>query len=235
MKYESGFPFYGQKIAVLVFSTTTPRIPGDPGNNDSFNFPVRYEIIKGGFSDLIEYNSDMELTLLDKMEELSNLGIKGVVGDCGLLSRYQNVLGKKNIPFVGSSLVIIPTLWELIGRTGTIGILTGHSDLLKDDHIKNSGISNDINIFIQGLQNEKHFKEIVIEGGHHLDEEKMKQDVLNATKKLVENCNNLRAIVIECSNLGTFSSDIEKLFNVPVVDIVSVSNFLYSIIAPKKY
>lgn len=235
MSIEYGHPFYGQKLAVLVFSTKTPRIAGDPGNNDSFEFPVRYEVIKGGFKDLLEYNNKVENTLNAVMKKLVEDGIKGVVADCGLMSMYQNVLGKWGIPFVGSTLVTIPSLWNIIGRDGSIGILTGHSKLLTKEHLENSGITSDINVSIQGLENEPHFKEIVIEGHTNLDVDFMEKDVLNAVKKLMKKTNNLRAIVIECSNLGTYSKIIESETGVPVIDIVSTANFLKNIIDPKKF
>ena len=56
MKIETGHPYYGQYIGVLVFSTSTPRIPGDAGHAASFSYPVRYEVIKGGFAELLDYN-----------------------------------------------------------------------------------------------------------------------------------------------------------------------------------
>ena len=41
---------------MLVFSTSTPRIPGDAGHAASFSYPIRYEVIKGGFAELLDYN-----------------------------------------------------------------------------------------------------------------------------------------------------------------------------------
>ena len=51
---RTGYSFYAQDIGILVFSTTTPRIPGDAGNALSFRYSVCYQIVKGGFADLID-------------------------------------------------------------------------------------------------------------------------------------------------------------------------------------
>lgn len=235
MNTFSGYPFYGQKIAILVFSTTTPRIAGDPGNNDSFDFPVRYKVIEGGYADLLSPSQDVKERLLKAVGDLKKRGITAVVGDCGLMSLYQDEIGKLGITFIGSSLCMVPALWQMIGKSGKIGILTGHSDFLKREHLVHSGVDETIDVFVQGMQEEQHFKEIVIEGGHHLDPFKMKEDVLNATKKMMQKCADIRAIVLECSNLGTYSSFLAEEFQLPVVDIVNTCVFLKNIIDPKKY
>ncbi len=41
MKIQTGYPFYGQSVGILVFSTVTPRVAGDAGNAASFRYPVR--------------------------------------------------------------------------------------------------------------------------------------------------------------------------------------------------
>ncbi|MDO5411483.1 MAG: hypothetical protein Q4F21_13745, partial [Lachnospiraceae bacterium] len=64
MKILTGHPYYGQYIGILVFSTVTPRIPGDAGHAASFSCPVRYEVVKGGFADLIEGSEEVKQNIL---------------------------------------------------------------------------------------------------------------------------------------------------------------------------
>lgn len=236
MKIRTGYPFYGQSIGVLVFSTITPRIPGDAGNNDSYNFPVCYEIVQGGFADLIEGSQEIKDNIIKAVLNLKSKGIKAIVGDCGLMSLYQNEIGAiAELPIAASSLCMIPTIWELIGRKGSIGIITGHSELLSKRHLLNSGWREDIPIVIQGMEDEEHFSEIVINGGLDLDIKKMETDVINATNKLINKSDDLRLILIECSNLGTYSYIINEITDLPVVDIITVTNFLEQIVNPIKF
>ncbi|MPM84058.1 hypothetical protein SDC9_131129 [bioreactor metagenome] len=229
---QSGHAFYGQHIAVLVFSTTTPRLAGDAGNNSSFDFPVRYEIIEGGFSDLIKGSDIIRQRLVSAARNLAELGIRGIVGDCGLMSLYQKEIAQEGIPFVGSSLCLIPSVWQMVGRKGNIGILTGHSELLSKKHLIASGWDETINISIQGMENEPHFNNIVIQGGHELDPVQMRNDVLNGVDKLMTKTDDLSAIIIECSNLGTFSSSVYEKTRVPVLDVISCSILLERMINP---
>ncbi len=235
MLIETGKPFYGQNIGILVFSTITPRIPGDAGHSQTFNYPVRYEVVKGGFADLINGGEEIKNHLITATKNLKAAGIRAVVGDCGLMSLYQDILGSKSdIPVAASSLCQISMIWELIGRKGSIGILTGHSDLLKKEHLLNSGWREDIKIKLQGLQDEEHFSHIVIEGNLDLDVDLMRRDILNATEKLILSTPDLKAIVFECSNIASFSKDIFEKYKIPVFDVISAANLLeYSVNPPK--
>ncbi len=236
MMIETGHAYYGQYIGVLVFSTITPRIPGDAGHAESFRYPVRYEVVKGGFAELLDYNDEVKQNILQGCKNLKNAGIRGIIGDCGMMSLYQDCIGAEiGIPFIGSSLCQIPTVWQMIGRSGSIGILTGHSELLNEKHLRASGWTDDIHLSIQGLQDELHFNEIVIQGGLNLDVEKMNRDVLHAAKILQEKTPDLRAIIIECSNLATYSKDISNQCGVPVFDTMSAANLLSYAVNPCRY
>ena len=154
--FATGYPFYGQDVGVLVFSTVTPRAPGDAGNAASFSYPVRYEVVQGGFADLVEGGPAIKANLLAAGQNLVKAGIKAIVGDCGMMSLYQDCLGAElGIPFAGSSLCQIPMIWQLIGRSGSIGVITGHSGLLKETHLRASGWTEDIRLSIQGMQEQR--------------------------------------------------------------------------------
>ena len=236
MKLETGQAFYGQKVGILVFSTKTPRIPGDAGHGGSFPYQVRYEIVEGGFADLITGSAGIKDAILKAGQNLTRLGIRAIIGDCGMMSLYQDCLGKElGVLFAGSSLCLIPTVWQLIGRHGTIGIITGPSKLLGRQHLKHSGWDEDMDISIQGMEDQKHFREIVIEGGLHLNREAMLKDVLEAGKKLREKTPGLRAVIFECSNLATYSSALAEELELPVFDTISAANLLEYGVHPPRY
>lgn len=236
MNIQMGYPFYGQYMGVLVFSNVTPRIPGDAGHAESFSYPVRYEVIKGGFADLIDNNDEIKENILQGCRNLKKVGVRGIVGDCGMMSLYQDCVGEEvGIPFVGSSLCQIPTVWQMIGRRGSIGIITGHSELLSEKHLRASGWEDDISLSIQGLQGESHFNETIIQGGMYLDIDLMRRDILHASTVLQKKTPDLRAIIIECSNLSTYSRDVSNHCRVPVFDTMSAANLLSYAVRPPVY
>ena len=234
MKIRSGYPFYGQDIGILVNASQTPRVPGDAGHNGTFRYPVRYQVTGVSFMDLVDGSDETREKVQAACRALKDAGVRGVVADCGLMSLYQDVLGSK-IPFVGSSLCQIPMVWQMIGRQGVIGIITGHSQFLKESHLRNSGWEPSIPLSIQGMECLSHFHEVVICGGLELDVEKMRADVLAAAAALREKTENLRAVILECSNLATYSRDVAESLDLPVFDTVSAANLLQYGIAPPRY
>lgn len=236
MNIETGHPYYGQRVGVLVFSTLTPRISGDAGHAATFSYPVRYEVVQGGFADLIEGGEAIKQNLLNAGQNLKKAGISGILGDCGMMSLYQDWLGAQlGLPFVGSSLCQIPTVWQMIGKNGSIGILTGHSGLLGERHLRASGWTEEIRLSVQGLQDEAHFNEIVIQGGLDLKVDQMQKDVLHAARALRDKTPDLRAVIIECSNLATYSRRIRQECGVPVFDTISAANLLAYAVQPPLY
>ena len=95
MKLETGQAFYGQKVGILVFSTKTPRIPGDAGHGGSFPYQVRYEIVEGGFADLITGSAGIKDAILKAGQNLTRLGIRAIIGDCGMMSLYQDFMSEE--------------------------------------------------------------------------------------------------------------------------------------------
>ena len=140
MNCAFGYPFYGQTTGVLVFENTAPRIPGDAGHAGSFSYPVCYEVIPGGFADLVEGSPQIKKSILDGGRRLVSRGVRAVLGDCGMMSLYQDCMGAElGVLFAGSSLCQIPMIWQLLGRQGTVGVITGHSGLLGKAHPGDGG------------------------------------------------------------------------------------------------
>ena len=47
MEYKGGRPFYGDLLGVIMLDMQAPLIPGNVGNAMSYDFPVRYKVLKG--------------------------------------------------------------------------------------------------------------------------------------------------------------------------------------------
>lgn len=235
MKFKGGYSSYGKLLGILVFEGSTPRIPGDAGNALTFDVPVSFGIVKGRFCDLIDGSEEIRQSLIKSAQELEREGVKAVIGDCGLMSLYQrDVASKLTIPFVSSSLILLPLIWKLQGEAGKIGILTGHSDYLRKKHLEASG-SGDIPVIVQGMEEKDEFRRVVLEGNITIDVDRMRQNVLEAVEELLKKSDDICSILLECSNLCSFARDIKRNFKLPVYDIISVVEIIKYAILPRDY
>lgn len=217
---------YGQVAGILMLDSTIPRLPGDPGHAETFDFPVRYGVVRGfPFEDLVEIRRNNIDQVVKAAIALQIEGVNFVAADCGLFSPFQKVIADAlTIPFIGSSLNLLPLIAGFLPGSQKIGLITGDTRLLKSPHLEAAGADPD-RLVIRGMEKSEEFNKVVIGRGQKLDPEAMQVGVLTAAEDLFRSGETIGAVVLECTNLITFRSDIQEQFNVPVFDLVSLMEF----------
>jgi aspartate/glutamate racemase len=217
---------YGQVAGVLMLDSTIPRIPGDPGHAATFSFPVRYGVIREfPFEDLVEIRRDNIGRILAAALELQQEGVNFIATDCGLFSVFQrDIADALEIPFIGSSLSLIPLIAGFLSLKQKIGLITGDTRLLKEVHFQ-AVVADSTRLVIRGMEHSPEFQDVVIRRGLRLNRDAMRAGVLTAAGELFRSGETIGAILLECTNLVSFRSDIQKQFNVPVFDMVSLIEF----------
>ena len=233
-KISGGLNSYGHIVGILMNDSTIPRIPGDPGHAETFPFPVIYEKLKGfPFEDLISIKKDHIDILIKQARALQKKGVSLIATDCGLFGPFhEDLLKHLQVPFIGSALDIVPLLQKFFPKDQNIGIITGDTRMLKPAQFEASGIDPDT-VLITGMENSSEFNKVVIEKNSTLDIANMRQDVVDAALCLPRN--NLGAIVLECTNLISFRTDIQKQLKVPVFDLVTLIEFYVSSIRVQSF
>ncbi len=225
------------KIGVLCWENTSnslspfEKIPGHIQHPETFNFPVKYERIKGANFNTVVKNPSKEV--LENMVKVSKRfekeGIKAVTTSCGFNSIFQKELASKvNIPVFTSSLLQIPLVAKMIKDESYIGVLTADKNSLTKKHMETVDIDDSISIDIAGVQNTETFSSLRDGVEIEFSEEKFCNELLSVTKNLINNNNQIEAIVLECTDLSPFSEDIKKISNLPVYDIVSLTKWVYN-------
>lgn len=237
MIVKGGFSSYGQLIGILMFKGVSPRLPGDLGHAETLDVNVCYEILEDVcFMDLVQGSEKTKESLIAAAKRLESKGVKAITGDCGLLSLYQQEIASElKVPFVSSSLLLLPLIWNLQGKVGEIGIITGHTYLLKQEHLIKAGVTEDMKLCIAGMESEEEFKKVVLSGGDVLDSDNMEQGLINVCTKLIEQHPDIKSILLECTNLPTYSAKINKLFDIPVYDAVSLAKLVSLAINPHTF
>ncbi len=211
-----------------MYGGTGERIPGDPGCPGTFPFPVLYETVEGSYRDLIQGSRTACHRLCQAAKSLAEQGASAIIGDCGLMALYQRELvDATHLPTVSSSLMLIPLIRNLIAPNSQVGILTGHSELLKSYHLRGAGIEDFQRIAIWGMEKESHFRQSVLEGNIPQNADLMRQDVLHALESLKKSYPRIGAVLLECSNLSSYGGDIAQIYSVPVFDINTAIDLLY--------
>ena len=236
-KAKKGQTTYGEAIGILLLDTCTPFIQGDVGNATSYNYPVRFKRADGLTTSRI-FNHD--LSFIEKMiagaKELEREGVKAITGDCGFMAIYnKEVKESVNIPVFLSSILQIPFIKSTLPDNAGVGILTANSKSLTTDVFEKIGIRNDNTLIIYGLENEKNFKDAVIDEIGTLDSEKIREEVVYAAKKIVAAHPEVRSILLECSMLPPYAEAVQCATGLPVYDFLTMIDYAYSSIVKKRF
>jgi len=231
---RGGKPTYGHLVGILMSDSAIPRIPGDPGHAETFNFPVLYEVLVGfPFEDLISLQKENTDKLIEPALRLQEKGVRLIAADCGLFGPFHRDFKKHlSVPFIGTALDLVPLLAHFHPADQKIGIITGDTRILSVEHLKASGITPD-SVVIAGMENSSEFSRVVIERNPALDREKMKQGVIESAAQLIGK--QVAAVVLECTNLISFRQEVQQTLGVPVFDLVSLIELYISGLALKTF
>ena len=227
---------YGYDIGILMLDSKFPRIRGDVGNAKTWDFPVLYKTVVGGTPKkvVLELTEDDIEPFILAAKELEQAGVKAITTSCGFLALFQKQLANAvNIPVFTSALLMVPFVKRFIGENRKIGILTANSKTLSDAHLRAVGIRKE-DVVIKGLEDKEVFTDFTVQNWDRVDTEKCRAELLEATEELLNENDDIGAMVLECTNMPPYTKDIQQVAGMPVFDIVTLVNFVHSGIAMTK-
>jgi Asp/Glu/hydantoin racemase len=189
-----------------------------------------YRIVKGATAKRVVKQADPELLepFIEAARELEQEGVMAITGSCGFLALFQDKLADAvNIPVFTSSLIQIPLVHSMLRRNQLVGILTASKSTLTEAHLNAVG-AGAVPVCVAGMDEQPEFCDVVIEGRRRdLDLERLGEEVLAVVDRMAEIHPEMGALVIECTDLPPFAHLIQQKINLPVFDIVGLTNMVY--------
>ena len=213
-------------IGVLILNTSFPRIIGDIGNPASFEYPTIYHTVETATTATVvtrqalapRIESDVEAAALS----LAATPVSVITTSCGFLSPLQNQLAQlTQVPVITSSLTLLPLLTAWYGHTEKLGVITFDKSTLHSRHLGKHAPAA-----IEGLQNNDSLRKTISQDLTELNREQAEQEVLAACDRLTNNFPAVKAIILECTNLSPYKSEIRSHTGLSVYDIVDAVHWL---------
>ncbi len=223
--------WYGESVGILILDAAYPCIPGNVGNASTFNFPVRYKVVKNASIDRLINQRDPALLepFLKAACELQDEGVKAVTGACGFMALFQKqVADVLEIPVFLSSLLQIPFIYQVLNRRKKIGVISADSSALTADHFSSVGIAPEIPLVLGGMENKPEFREAVLLEKGTLDSDKVQREIVEIAEQMIENNPDIGAIVLECSDLPPYASAVQAAVQRPVFDFITMIQYVHS-------
>ena len=213
-------------LGILMLDTRFPRIVGDIGNAQSFDFPVIFRRMEGiGPADAVTTHPDRPRVLAALEANARALVADGAVGlstSCGFLALYQDDLSTVSpVPVATSALLLIR---QLQGKR--VGVLTASARNLTPTHFAAVGAPTDTPFV--GLPEGSSFAKTFIGNATTLDRDQVEREVVAAARDLVARHPGIDTIVFECTNLPPYKKAVQDATGLPVFDVLDLLKGFYA-------
>lgn len=213
-------------IGILMLDTTFKRIVGDIGNPQSFSVSVAYKIIPGATVTRVVKEPDPSLLapFLEAASALQAEGVKMLTTSCGFLALFQKEMAQEiDVPFYSSSLLQVPFVYSITG--GPIGILTARQASLTPRHLAAVGAEH-VPVIIYGMDDSRAFTSAIVDETQELAPDKIEQEMAAKAAEMRKNHPDMKAIVLECTNMPPYREAIKEASGLPVFDIFTLTKYV---------
>lgn len=224
-------------VGIIMLDTRFPRIKGDIGNPDTFDFPVIYEVVKGASPEKIVLQGDRSLIqpFVEAGQSLINRGARIIATSCGFLALFHNELTHAlGVPVFSSSLLQVHIAQAIINQEQKVGIITASKKSLTPKHFAAIGLEkNDLEII--GMEDAEEFTAVFMNGKRTLDEGKCGEEMAAAALRLKNINIDIGAIVLECTNMPPYTHVVHEVTGgLPVFDLVTMLDYAAATIGLRK-
>ncbi len=233
---QGGKSIYGAPVGILMLDARFPRIPGDMGNALTWPFPVLYRIVRDASPDrVVRHRAEGMLNaFIDAARDLVRDGVDGITTNCGFLSLFQKELAEAvPVPVATSSLMQVEMVNRILPAGKRAGVLTISASTLTKDHLLAANVPLDTPIGT--TEGGQEFTRVILGNELSLDVRKAREDNVQAALALVADNPDLGAIVLECTNMCPYASDIQQATGLPVFSIVSFIKWFQAGLNPPPY
>lgn len=228
--------WYGEQIGILILDAAYPCVPGNVGNATTYDYPVRFQEVRGATIDRLLNQRDPTLrdVFIEAAVDLQSRGVKAITGACGFMAYFQEeVAGAVEVPVFLSSLMQIPFMQALCG--GTVGIITADASRLTPRHFEACKVPAHIPLAVAGMEDQKEFREAILEEKGTLDSEAIGDEVTRIALTLTQEHPEIRSILLECSDLPPYAQAIQTATGRPVFDFITMINYVQQSVTRRPY
>ena len=223
-------------LGIMLLDTSFPRIPGDVGNELSYNFPIQMKTITGASVQRVVFEPDPTLVeaFIEGARELEMRGVSAITSSCGFLSPLQEQVARAvQVPVFLSSLMQVPIAHTC--TQGRVAILTANADSLTEIVLSSAGIAPNIPLAIAGLQDVPAFRDPILQDGAELRVEQVELEIVALARNLLHDYPDIGSFVLECHNLAPYSRALQAATGKPVFDIIDFATWIYGTVEKRAF
>lgn len=214
-------------LGIVRLDYNYPPAAGDIDHPGSYNYDILFRCVPGltfemAQSGMMTYQVQREFA--DAIKWLESKGVAGITGDCGFMMAFQPFARDvATVPVFMSSMVQSPMISVAYDKYDKVLILTANSKTLlpqKNVLLSECGFDVDDDRFvIEGCQDVPGFDAVA--RGDRVDVEYVTPGIVKKVTTLLANQPQIRAILLECTELPPYSDALRKATGLPVWDAIT--------------
>mmetsp|Transcript_122028 Transcript_122028/g.304524 ORF Transcript_122028/g.304524 Transcript_122028/m.304524 type:complete len:729 (-) Transcript_122028:131-2317(-) len=221
-------------LGVIRLDYNYPPAAGDIDCPGSYGYDVLFRCVPGltfemAQSGMMTYQVQQQF--VSAVHWLESKGVCGITGDCGFMMAFQPLARDiASVPVFMSSMVQCPMISVAFDKYDVILILTANSKTLepqKNVLLKECGFDvDDTRFLIEGCQNIDGFDAVA--KGEKVDVERVTPGMVKMVQDLLSMQPNIRAILLECTELPPYADALRQATGLPVWDAITCADFFIS-------
>lgn len=231
---------YGFSIGILMLDCNIPFVPGDVGNASTYDFPVQFMLVPGATGEAVVGRQDPALTprFVEAAQELVRQGVRAITGDCAYMGAYQKAVAESvDVPVFLSSLMQVPLVTSMLAEHQKLAILVANGQTVSDRLLEPVGIGPDIleRCVFRGLEDKEHFRSVCLLEEGVIDVARMEVEMVQTALEVLEEHPDVRAFLLECSDMPPYSAAIQRATGLPVFDWIGFINYVHHAVVRRPY
>jgi len=230
-KANKGQDVYGAPIGIIVMDCLIPYPPGTPGNAQTFDHPVIYEVVRGADMQNLIYDPKPDLVerFIEAGRRLVAQGARTVIGNCGFMVLFQReIAAALPVPVFMSSLLQLPLIRQGLRSEQSVGIISASGASLTPHHMEVACWGLQVPANIHGLEDKPAFKAAIHDQVGTLDFPAVEAEVVETALAIQNAHPETGAILLECTDLPPYAEAVQRATGLPVYDITSMIGWAFA-------
>lgn len=214
------------------------QIPGDIAHPGTFRFPILYRRVPGAYYETVVVRPDERVlaAMIEAAHELERAGVGAITTACGFNALFQHELADAvGVPLFASSLIQVPLVLRMLRTGEAVGILTADAPYLTAAHLQAVGVDDVAAVMVRGVEETGEFRKIRADPKASLDVGQFQDQVVTVARALLADHPQVRAFVLECTDLPPFAAAIRRATGLPVFDIVTLAHMVVEALAGDRW
>jgi hypothetical protein len=214
-----------------------PLIPGNVANATTFPFPVRYRVIDGAdVPSLLAGDRALLAPSLAAARELERDGCRAIVGACGYFAKFQLDMAEGlAVPAYMSSLLQVPMILSGLKLDEALGVVCASAPALDAATLMSVGVPAGARLHVTGLEGAPAFRASILEGQGWMDNDAVRDEVVGAAVALVADHPEIRALLLECSDMPPYAASVQRATGLPVWDFTTLIKWIHEGIVRRSF